>query len=281
MNALKQRVSGCLGAMFKKLVSLYNHFTSAATGSVLAGERQAVRDRFIKSGQASTKVGQVLPLVYEREFVLSSGDRENATSGCVPFFSVFSLPDHFELVWPMHEMLPKELAPLKLPFNIKSTVGKLKGMLIYLSGFHEGDEFYAKSLEKLLKKFVKIIPLLRDLVKLGQPEATATWKSGCRNMRMLFYYRWHRQLLTQGPFALVPFASRSYEEHGFQSTSGSQEPEYDRYGREEDEIGYSSQAEETEMPNGAAFFILRMPESPFPREMIHVHEYARDAFANL
>jgi hypothetical protein len=220
-------------------------------------EHQDVRNR-VKSGQASAGlVGAQIKIVCEREFVLASGARQVVRSGGTPTFSIFALPDHFEWIWPMHEFLPNELAPLESKFNVRCTVGMLKEIQVYIIGFQNGDEVYHKSLEESLKKFVKQVPLLRNAVKIGQPEATATWTQGCRSMCMLLYYRWHRNLLPmqKSPFGLVPIELRSYE---LPRQAGA-EPARNAVKSIPDGL-------EMDLPAIASpiYFILRMPESPFP-----------------
>lgn len=256
-----------------------------------AVEQQAMRDR-VKSGQAvpsnfgwasaSTGAGEDHEQKLEREFVLASGERTVATSNREPDFSVFSLPHYFEWTWPMHELLPNELAPLKAPFYVKtnmyvhrywealcpapidyaasSTSSQHQFMIEMIS---QGN---VASIQGSVMKFVELVPRLRDAVKLGQPEATARWKKGCEDMSFLLYWRWQRNSLTRPPFAVVPVAPRFYELDSFRPESKEEN------GSAQDQAERESRANETDVKLQHDYFVLRMPANPFPRAPEPAHD---------
>jgi hypothetical protein len=244
-------------------------------------EQQAMRDR-AKSGQAfATSIGPSGNVDYaqilQREFVLASGERTVATSNRKPDFSVFSLPHYFEWSWPMHELLPNELAPLNAPFYVKTNMNVHRqweslcpAPVDYAgSSISKQEQFIVQMMsqstiattEGAVMKFVEHIPRLRDAVKLGQPEATARWKKGCQDMNMLLYWRWQRNSLTRPPFALVPLALRFYELDSFRPAAESEEENASA----RDQAERESRANETDVKLQRDYFVLRMPTSPFPR----------------
>jgi hypothetical protein len=204
----------------------------------IALEQQEIRDR-VKSASGGARGSPKhwhapeCPFedAIEREFVLASGERSVAISNREPDFSLLSLPDHFEWMWPMHELLPNELGPLQLPFFVKFTMSAHKQYeILYPKPFNECvesltspdeitrivmSEAITGGVQQALVKFVKHIPRLRDAMRMGQPEATARWNCGVADMNHLLYYRWHRNLLPRRPFVLLPVAPRSYELHSF------------------------------------------------------------------
>ncbi len=77
-----------------------------------------------KFGHPVPTFGEFKPCAMRpRGFVLATGERTEAVSGCELPFSLYELPDHFEFSWPMHELLPIELAPLNAPFLVITCVG--------------------------------------------------------------------------------------------------------------------------------------------------------------
>ena len=261
-------------------------------------DQKAVRER-VKSGQPAASPGSGIALlpapiwikVHEmlrnqapsmpREFVLATGERKIAMSNSDPPFSVFELPDHFEFVWPMHILLPTELAPLSgQPFPIMTTIGHFRPMLTV--GRSDGLSC-SKSLEGSLATFIKRIPRLFEAMKNGQqPEATKLWQKGCEDMVLLLFYRWRhaRHLLLVEPYALVPMAPRSYELGTFRGT-------YVEQGEESDDAYRSSIAERHDAQRVAALrgaelgeFILKMriAEFPFPpRADVPLHSLVEEA----
>jgi hypothetical protein len=101
----------------------------------------------------------------QREFVLASAERALATSGSVPPFSVFSLPDHFEWAWPLHVLLPNELAPLNAPFMCKTTMHEFRQE----SSRGGPNKLSVKSLESSLP-VAKFIMQTRDSQMMNQNE---------------------------------------------------------------------------------------------------------------
>jgi hypothetical protein len=232
-------------------------------------EQQAVRER-IKLGQvtpAPVKVDEatiadhhwgLLPSALPREFVLASGERVLAISGAELPFSIFSLPDHFEWAWPMHKLLPNELAPLNAQFMCTETMHELRkvsGRPLSASGKRESKIF-----EGAVAKFVKNVPRLNEAMQRGQPEAATLWKNGCTDMCCLLHHRWafdQASLPQFPPIAVVPVAPRPYELHpevqAIRTTATSADGA----------SGHRLRVLQPYVQQGANFFVLRMPDSPF------------------
>jgi hypothetical protein len=215
-------------------------------------EQQAVRAR-MKSGSAVPSCpGIIAGMFLQREFFLRSGKRHSAISGEAPSYSVFELPDHFELAWPMHDLLPNELAPLNAVFPVKTTMRELRQ---YTSRPSSADP---RSIVGSLAKFVANVPRIHAAMLRGQPEALKLWQNGCNDMCRLLYYRWayapHE--LPQTLFALVPEALRPYELNA-RSKKGS--------GSSKQNVAGMLSRVKPFTDLSARFFILRMPANPFAK----------------
>jgi hypothetical protein len=174
-----------------------------------------VRER-AKFGHPVPTFGEFKPCAMRpRGFVLATGERTEAVSGCELPFSLYELPDHFEFSWPMHELLPIELAPLNAPFLVNTCVGEFKAMFREMRKWSSlmPPPLAMKSFEGSLGTFIKHVPRLHAMKEGQQPEATLLWAKGCEDMSLLLYQRWKHtpDVLPIQPFGLIPMAPRPYE----------------------------------------------------------------------
>lgn len=222
-----------------------------APSAAQALEQQAVSAR-IDSGQglAPNLSDHMMSRLLQREFVLASGERTLATSGSVPPFSVFLLPDHFEWAWPMHVLLPHELSPLNAPFVCKTTMHEFKQ--VSPAG---PDPLRVQSIEGALAKFVSQVPCLYEAMRSGQPEASTLWRNGCNAT----------SLLPLGVRSNIT-AAISADSGGSRRTSSLRTAS----GSPGDQNGCNFCRRRRGPPfarpaaaqQGANFFVLRMPDSP-------------------
>jgi hypothetical protein len=221
-------------------------------------EQEEVRRR-MRAGAGDLCRPTITHEILKRDFVLISGQRLEALSNNDPPFSIFNLPDAFEFMWPMHDLL-SEVSQLGGSF-CATTMGEFRDYMDKSDGLSDA---MVRSVEGSLKKFVKNAPTLFEAMNKGHKEAAKSWGNGFDDMTLLLYERWRRGILKRIPMALLPLAPRPYELDGFVAPPRRAARGGDRAASVRSVVD-SASAMITSATSGAhaRFFILWMPEDPF------------------